>query len=442
MPGMLKTGKDQWVRRQKMTGKLCTPRPCICTALLTDAFLAHLRFDHDLAFTLAPRFTAGLSLVCSCTIVMLVSRLPRAKQTLYQRIIRLLSCTDMVTSAGYFAGRWMTPQHGNKATCDVQGTIVQLNLCVVLWNACLTTNYLVRIVYGWNALRADALMPYYHMLSWGPGAVIALSLLAFGLYGDAGPWCWISSDYVWARMALFYVPLWLMLSYTLCVMSVIIRHVRRIDAKFAHLRRREASSMRVTKQSVAYILGMLLTWLAGSANRVYQAVNSGHTTPGLSLSMAFFIPLQGFFNLLVYLYPRFTAWRLRQLGQQERRQHTDEDQKSSPAPAKGPTGKSPRQIGARDVPVDFKRALPPPKAADKNGSDDEGSAVAEEEKEFTRLRTMSRQSIANAFGHASRAAVNPSAEPPSDGGDSLELAESQSSPLDLESGCQEEGLSK
>jgi len=45
---------------------------------------------------------------------------------------------------------------------------------------------------------------------------------------------------------------------------------------------------------------MLVTWIPSSANRLYSVVNDGEVSLGLEYAAAFVLPLQGFWNALIY----------------------------------------------------------------------------------------------------------------------------------------------
>jgi hypothetical protein len=47
---------------------------------------------------------------------------------------------------------------------------------------------------------------------------------------------------------------------------------------------------------------MLSVWVPSTANRVYGVVRSNHVNFGLNVAAAIVLPLQGFFNTLIYLF--------------------------------------------------------------------------------------------------------------------------------------------
>ena len=65
-------------------------------------------------------------------------------------------------------------------------------------------------------------------------------------------------------------------------------------------------------QGILYVASFLLTWIFGTANRIQNAVVNSHA-PSNEVCNVFalvwlhslFVPAQGFFNFLVYIYPRY-----------------------------------------------------------------------------------------------------------------------------------------
>ncbi len=55
-----------------------------------------------------------------------------------------------------------------------------------------------------------------------------------------------------------------------------------------------------TKVAVLFFLAMMVTWIPSSANRVYSVVHPGHVSLPLQFASAFVLPLQGFWNALIY----------------------------------------------------------------------------------------------------------------------------------------------
>ena len=91
------------------------------------------------------------------------------------------------------------------------------------------------------------------------------------------------------------------------------------SANYQNVRQNKFGSKAVFRQSCYYTLGFYVTYSFATMNRVFQQAK-GATHFGLILLHAFFIPLHGFFNVLVYRYayclrlkhrnPHMTGWQI------------------------------------------------------------------------------------------------------------------------------------
>lgn len=62
----------------------------------------------------------------------------------------------------------------------------------------------------------------------------------------------------------------------------------------------DSAAWAYTKVAVLFFVAMMVTWIPSSANRVYSVVHPGEISIGLSFASAFVLPLQGFWNALIY----------------------------------------------------------------------------------------------------------------------------------------------
>ncbi|GFF62822.1 altered inheritance of mitochondria protein 6 homolog ARB_06966 [Aspergillus lentulus] len=90
------------------------------------------------------------------------------------------------------------------------------------------------------------------------------------------------------------------------------------DRSFPHSR---GASEAYFKYAVLFFAASIITWVPSSANRVYALAASNHYVFGLSCASSFALPLQGFWNSLVYITVSWQAiltW-FRHVGAQARR---------------------------------------------------------------------------------------------------------------------------
>jgi hypothetical protein len=91
-----------------------------------------------------------------------------------------------------------------------------------------------------------------------------------------------------------------------------------------------------TKVAILFFTAMLVTWIPSSANRVYSVVNPGYISPPLQFASAFVLPLQGFWNAVIYMTTSWHACRNFFSG--------------SLRPSKGPVGVRPIGFGMHGRP--------------------------------------------------------------------------------------------
>ena len=95
------------------------------------------------------------------------------------------------------------------------------------------------------------------------------------------------------------------------------------------------------KCAILFFAALLITWIPSSANRVYSFVHPG-TLPTLEFMSAFVLPLQGFWNAVIYIVTSLTACKslwgdlrqerrpcVRQLGACARDENLSEEQATS-----------------------------------------------------------------------------------------------------------------
>jgi len=81
------------------------------------------------------------------------------------------------------------------------------------------------------------------------------------------------------------------------------------------LRRRQAyeantAAWSYTKCAFLFFSALLVTWIPSSANRVYSVVHVGESSEPLEFMSAFVLPLQGFWNAIIYV---VTSWKACQM---------------------------------------------------------------------------------------------------------------------------------
>ena len=84
----------------------------------------------------------------------------------------------------------------------------------------------------------------------------------------------------------------------------------------AHRQKRKAAheansaAWSYTKCAILFFAAMLVTWVPSSANRFYSIIHQNQTSSPLEYMSAFVLPLQGFWNAIIYL---ATSWHAAKL---------------------------------------------------------------------------------------------------------------------------------
>mmetsp|Transcript_23323 Transcript_23323/g.50516 ORF Transcript_23323/g.50516 Transcript_23323/m.50516 type:complete len:357 (-) Transcript_23323:500-1570(-) len=322
------------------------------------------------AVAVAPKFTAAASAISSITTIFLIVCCRGRKKRTYHRIILGMSMCDLVASVAWFFTTWPIPRGtpgvygavGNQKTCSAQAFVAQFSISGVMYNASLTIYFVLVIVKNWKDDDIVKIEPLLHAnaIAWGLGT--ALASLSLTLFNPVSWDCWISaaplgcqeswnshdgtttcvrgdngSIYQWA---FYYAPLWFVIVLVSCLMYWVYYTVRAQDrrmrryhppapavtnltlqvrrASVTHqVRRASMDSLsvaepsnhkRIAAQATSYVGAFFITWLFPT---VYQLVIVTTQTFPFSLLFltAFFVPLQGLFNLIVFSQPCYIKYR-------------------------------------------------------------------------------------------------------------------------------------
>ncbi|KAH3950238.1 hypothetical protein HBH98_021900 [Parastagonospora nodorum] len=110
------------------------------------------------------------------------------------------------------------------ALCEFQGVLIQWFLMAdSFWVFCMATNVFLVFWRGYDAIQLRHLEKWYLLLAYGVPAIPPLVYVILDhvwktpIMGPATLWCWVASDYDWMRIALFYGPVWLIVSATMAI---------------------------------------------------------------------------------------------------------------------------------------------------------------------------------------------------------------------------------
>jgi len=284
-------------------------------------------------------------MICSGLIIFEVLRDKVKRNKVYHRLLLAMSISDLNTSFWYTLSTWPIPSEtsnvyaplGTRGSCVAQGFFVQLGIATPIFNAMLSIYYLLIIRYGWKEKDIKKVEKVFYFIPIVFALVTAFSALGLELLNNANLWCWIApyplsckgsyrnngindcerGNNAWIfRWAFFYAPLWFIIIISMIAMFLTYFSVRKTElqsvkwTKSIKLQKAQAlrHSKQVLKQAFFYLMAFYFSWLAATLTRLIQTINGKSYFP-LILLFAITTPLQGGFNFIVYIRPKYLKYR-------------------------------------------------------------------------------------------------------------------------------------
>ncbi|KAI4229270.1 MAG: hypothetical protein L6R36_001018 [Xanthoria steineri] len=179
------------------------------------------------ALEVTERVASVLSLLAAVAIILTFVFSPKFRKPV-NRLIFYASWGNLFANAATLISRSGVRAGPNSALCQFQAFLIQMFFIAdALWNLAMAINVYLNVLKKYNAEQLKAMEWRYHLLCYGTPFVIALIFCFIEtqgrgrMYGPAQLWCWISSDWAFMRIALFYAPAWICIavSLTLYVIS-------------------------------------------------------------------------------------------------------------------------------------------------------------------------------------------------------------------------------
>jgi hypothetical protein len=303
--------------------------------------------DDDYA-AIMPRITGGLSAVSSALIIYIILKSEVKLNSIYHRIVFGMSCLDVLGSiamglttlpmpkdplpSDMVDFRWKGTRLGTVETCEAQAFLVLFgNNCMMIYNGSLILYNACVIAFQ---MREETILKYVepilHFLPLAIGLAGAIFPLPLDLYNPTGwdPWCSLSlthkddaspeelrnlislDTFVTVTLSI------LLLHIFTCLSLIILRvaHTERIlirrnnniirrNRRLHPVRLTHQNTKVVLVQAIAYIASFLLTL---SFPIVRAVTNEGPLVIRLSF---FFLPLQGFYNALIFISHKIYNYR-------------------------------------------------------------------------------------------------------------------------------------
>ena len=268
-----------------------------------------------------PKISAFLSLMGSTMILISVLRSKKNRQSMQQRIVCAMSFFDFLVSIAWVATGLFVPSSfkekgfplaiGNEASCNAQGFIIQLYTASFIYNVSLSLYYTLIIRRNWPMHKMKKLEKCLHIVPVSFGLITAILAVSLNLIGDANWDCWIEPQYAAYQWGFFFGPLMLSLGTTCFLLMRVYLHVKTTEKKTAKWR--QAGSKSYTKtimlQNRLYAISFIVAWLLPTIARIIQLFKPSHNIPNWYLvACGTVIPVQGFFNAIVYFRLRYQKY--------------------------------------------------------------------------------------------------------------------------------------
>eukprot|EP00979_Chaetoceros_neogracilis_P004236 scaffold746_cov293-Chaetoceros_neogracile.AAC.24 len=301
-----------------------------------------------------PMVTGSISFLSSMIVISIVLRSMSGIKTIYHRIILGLSSADCLTSLAIALTTipmpkdviypFEMPSYGNIATCEAQGLVYMMgNAFVFCMNGILNIYYLCTLRYNMTekTFRCYLEIPLFVAAFAISITIPSTTLLKQELLNPSPsyPFCVANAYPLDCTKAnnpecrgggmrgslapLFYCTITLFFFTLVITMTLIVhsfyrnaRSLRKalkdkpsqeVDAKYEALIRAQETSSIIGRQALMYIAAFFITWIFGFTKFVWEATND--VTEVLSVLTVIFQPLQGFFNLVIFVYHKVQTLR-------------------------------------------------------------------------------------------------------------------------------------
>lgn len=294
--------------------------------------------------SIIPIITAPLSVIGSSMIIYIIlSDRKRKLQRVYHRLLLAYSTIDFVFSINLALSGAVVPKGtpgvwgaiGNQATCEASGFITQFGQSSGLYAAFMCLYYMLILRYDVREETiAKRVEPFVHGLAFLFPLVFASAMLVLGMYNPTNVligWCFINAypadclrrEEIECERAENYL-LWLWITnapyfvYSSTVtISCILTYltVRKLELRSSRRWTHNNQSMEKTKetaiQAFLYIIAFTLTYCCFGLSTLFgpKPATEKHRSfyfP-LALLIKIFLPLQGFWNFLIFGRPRYSA---------------------------------------------------------------------------------------------------------------------------------------
>eukprot|EP00298_Acanthocystis_sp_HF-20_P010927 c19127_g1_i2.p1 GENE.c19127_g1_i2~~c19127_g1_i2.p1 ORF type:complete len:319 (+),score=57.64 c19127_g1_i2:65-1021(+) len=247
--------------------------------------------------------SASLSL-CGCLFVIFSFLFFKNLQTFPFKLIFFVSCTELFVSCMVF----LTDSNA----CWINAAITDyFELSTMMWISVISYNIYQTLCKGNK--NVESLENYYHVTGWGIPVLLWVPVAVSDSFGEAGIWCWIPTTKVIQRWVCYYGPWAFVIMFNILIHIYVTKTVYSLQSKklgpLQTLQSREQSNILTDKEGSQIILRLRLyvfvfLWVSlwSFGHRINELVDESSQSQltFFAIMHAFFRPLQGFLNSLVY----------------------------------------------------------------------------------------------------------------------------------------------
>eukprot|EP00591_Stephanopyxis_turris_P018370 CAMPEP_0195539374 /NCGR_PEP_ID=MMETSP0794_2-20130614/50019_1 /TAXON_ID=515487 /ORGANISM="Stephanopyxis turris, Strain CCMP 815" /LENGTH=383 /DNA_ID=CAMNT_0040673399 /DNA_START=100 /DNA_END=1251 /DNA_ORIENTATION=+ len=270
-----------------------------------------------------PKITFSISLIASLFMIIDILRSSKKLASSYHRIILGMTICVLLSWASIVVGDWNwgfeTDNNGpiNKPLCMMNRFLSIFYVSAVMYNVILSIYYFLVVKCNWSKARIRNIEPWLHIfaIGWGltAASIVVILAEANGEF-DAGLCIKINEVSIYVYM----IPMWLAII-AVTVLNLIvywkIRTQERLNERYRFNTRQgerpsRKLSRRAKKQGILYVCPFYVTLIPWTISLTYIFYEeTGYGDFAAYLTVAICGPLQGFFNFLVYITPRYLKYR-------------------------------------------------------------------------------------------------------------------------------------
>lgn len=281
-----------------------------------------------------------VSIVGSFTIIYIIlSAGWRRLSHVHCRLLLGMSIIDVLNSAAMSLSFIPAPRtiscslgYGTIATCTAQGFFMQLGLAVPGYTAMLSIYYLAII--GYNIPQesiAKKFEPFMHTIALLPMLIAAIVGASKRVFSSRSGHCWVQEPDMCAdnrcegwngfgdgRWLVIVSMVWIVLSTNViifCMFSIYCKIRKRARATRRLMSEPVQGDLMIDtmakesfKQALLYVVAFTLTYMWTGIDLIIPIDNNG-INGAIHILNALFLPLQGFWNFIIFIRPSFVALR-------------------------------------------------------------------------------------------------------------------------------------